>query len=543
MQALHQGRILGLRVTDDDIIRGEQKAVGDLTLGRKALAAARCSQDQTVGIFQQLAVHHDEVVGQGVDTVVQGFLAILEQLLRGERNKDGRGAGGQPPLNLNLIEAKGQAAHQPFLLLEVQTGQLAVVLLCDGAGLEDVVVQLPGIVRRVQHQEGHKEHSLVPALQVLQELLGLGTVGGKVGRDNVHVVSGTDSLFLFLDLAAVQIGDFPLDRLDGLYLVHRLDVQADDQAGFHIQKISQHTVIQLRRKNLDEADRPILLAHAELFTGAELKARRSDKVLGGQPRRSQPVPFKPERHLLIHVENTVKLCQPRLAAQRFRHDPQPLEVVENVGLDALQTRFGSLEAVSVDTEGQVLGLDKAVIALGQLVLQHGHVLGSDTVEVIPLEGNGNRTGKGFFGCRKVQKRQLKSDRTVEVVEEVTPALKDCRLVLVLRELIVDVLKLDGLGVMAVRQTANAVRPYPLIGDAVLCGLFLFVRAVGAGNGGFDLFSVGAGKFLLGNRRRLLAILIGLPVFLCGEQCHTPPCRVLPAVPARHRSCWSYTGAV
>ena len=328
-------------------------------------------------------------------------------------------------------------------------------------------------------------NSLVPALQVLQELLGLGTVGGKVGRDNVHVVSGTDSLFLFLDLAAVQIGDFPLDRLDGLYLVHRLDVQADDQAGFHIQKISQHTVIQLRRKNLDEADRPILLAHAELFTGAELKARRSDKVLGGQPRRSQPVPFKPERHLLIHVENTVKLCQPRLAAQRFRHDPQPLEVVENVGLDALQTRFGSLEAVSVDTEGQVLGLDKAVIALGQLVLQHGHVLGSDTVEVIPLEGNGNRTGKGFFGCRKVQKRQLKSDRTVEVVEEVTPALKDCHLVLVLRELIVDVLKLDGLGVMAVRQTANAVRPHPLIGDAVLCGLFLFVRAVGAGNGGLE----------------------------------------------------------
>lgn len=51
MQALHQGRILGLRVTDDDIIRGEQKAVGDLTLGRKALAAARCSQDQTVGVF------------------------------------------------------------------------------------------------------------------------------------------------------------------------------------------------------------------------------------------------------------------------------------------------------------------------------------------------------------------------------------------------------------------------------------------------------------------------------------------------------------
>ena len=87
-------------------------------------------------------------------------------------------------------------------------------------------------------------------------------------------------------------------------------------------------------------------------------------------------------------------------------------------------------------------------------MQHGHVLGTDAVEVIPLEGNRDCTGKGFFGCRKVQKRQLKSDRAVEVVEEVTPALKKCRLVLVLRELIVDVLELDGLGVMAVRQAAK-----------------------------------------------------------------------------------------
>ena len=345
MQALHQGRVLGLRVADDDIIRGEQEAVGDLTLGRKALAAARCSQDQPVGVFQQFSVHHDEVVGQGVDTVVQCFLAILEQLLRGEWHEDGRGAGGQPSLNLDLIEAQGQAAHQPFLLLEIQANQLTIMLLCNRAGLEDIVVQLPGIVRRVQHQEGHQKHSLVAGLQVLQELLGLIAVSGKVGRDNVHVVSGTDSLFLFLDLAAVQVGDFPLDRLDGLYLVHRLDVQADDQAGFHIQKISQHTVIQLRRKNLDEVDRPILLAHAELLAGAKLKRAGSDEILSGQPGRSQPLPFKPERHLLIHVENGMELCQPRFAVQGLSRHAQALEVIEDVGLDALQTRFGGLEAV------------------------------------------------------------------------------------------------------------------------------------------------------------------------------------------------------
>ena len=73
----------------------------------------------------------------------------------------------QPSLNLDLIEAQGQRGHQPFFLLEVKPCQLAVVLLRDGAGLEYIVVQLPGIVCRVQHQEGDKEHSLVPALQIL----------------------------------------------------------------------------------------------------------------------------------------------------------------------------------------------------------------------------------------------------------------------------------------------------------------------------------------------------------------------------------------
>ena len=35
------------------------------------------------------------------------------------------------------------------------------------------------------------------------------------------------------------------------------------------------------------------------------------------------------------------------------------------------------------------------------------------------------------------------NRAVKIIEEITPTLKDCRLIFVLGELIVDVLKLDG----------------------------------------------------------------------------------------------------
>lgn len=69
---------LRFRVTDDDIIIGKQKAVGNLTLGAERLTGTRRTQNQAVGVFQQLSIHHDEVVGQGIDAVVQGFLAVLE---------------------------------------------------------------------------------------------------------------------------------------------------------------------------------------------------------------------------------------------------------------------------------------------------------------------------------------------------------------------------------------------------------------------------------------------------------------------------------
>ena len=325
-------------------------------------------------------------------------------------------------------------------------------------------------------------------------------------------------------------------------------MQADNQAGFHVQEIRQHSVIQLRRENLQKRNSPVFITHTELLAGAELEAGRRDEVLGGQTGRSQPLPFKAERHLFVHVEDTVELCQSRLAVQGLGGHAQTLEVIENVGLNALQTRLGGLEAVGVDTESQVLSLDKAIVAFCQLVLQHGHVLHPDTVKIIPLERNVDGAGKGLLRGRKVQKGQLKLNGAIEVVEKIAPALKDRRLVLVLRELIVDVLELDGLCVVAACHTADTIRPHSFIGDTVLSRLLFSVRAVGTGDGGLDLLSVGTGQlfhFFLINRLRGLFVFSEQPVqpaFDCREQCHTPPCRVFPAAPERHRNCWSYTGA-
>src|SRR5699024_2611023 len=116
----------------------------------------------------------------------------------------------------------------------------------------------------------------------------------------------------------------------------------------------------------------------------------------------------------------------------------------------------------------------------------GGVLHPDAVKIIPLKGDVDGAGKGFLGRREIEERQLKSDRTVEVVEKITPALEDRRFILVLRELIVDVLELDGLCVVAVCHSTDTVRPHSFIGDTVLSRFFLFVRAVGADNGSLNL---------------------------------------------------------
>ena len=97
-----------------DIIIGKQKAVGNLTLGAERLTGTRRTQNQAVGVFQQLSVHHDEVVGQSVDAVVQGFFSVLKQFLCCERYKDSRRTGGQPSLDLDLIESQRQTAQDVY---------------------------------------------------------------------------------------------------------------------------------------------------------------------------------------------------------------------------------------------------------------------------------------------------------------------------------------------------------------------------------------------------------------------------------------------
>ena len=58
-------------------------------------------------------------------------------------------------------------------------------------------------------------------------------------------------------------------------------MQADDQAAFHVEKVRQHPVVQLRGKDLQEGNSPQRSAHAEAAALPELKARGRNEIPGG----------------------------------------------------------------------------------------------------------------------------------------------------------------------------------------------------------------------------------------------------------------------
>ena len=201
-QRFHQRIILAFRVCNDNIVRCGEEHVGDLTLCTERLTASRCSEDQAIWVFQLLPVCHNHVVRHRVQTIIEG-IALHKKLLRGEGNEDGSRSGGQCALDGNEIICQRQAAHKALLLQIVQTVQRAVELLRDTSSLKHSTIQLLLCLGRIEEKHRNKEHTLITALQIIQNLFGLAAISCKVTRNNFHIITRPHSLLLFLNFHTV----------------------------------------------------------------------------------------------------------------------------------------------------------------------------------------------------------------------------------------------------------------------------------------------------------------------------------------------------
>ena len=200
------------------------------------------------------------------------------RVMKGNENRGA--AGGHAALDLNAVAAENQARHVPGLLLKIQPFQRAVVFLHDARHGENVVLQLLAGGGRVQNKEGKQKHSFIPALQIPQEGHRVLAEGDEVGRQNVHVVACAHGFFLFLHLHFVDVADFPLDRLDGLGLVNRLDMQGNGHFGVHFQKLRKELVGKLGGQNLHIRSRaPCRAADTESAALPEVEGRGGNEIL------------------------------------------------------------------------------------------------------------------------------------------------------------------------------------------------------------------------------------------------------------------------
>ena len=306
-------------------------------------------------------------------------------------------------------------------------------------------------------------------LQLLQKSLRILAVGGQIRRYDVHIISGSHGLFLLLNLRTIELRDLVLDLLDGCRLIHRLNVHGDNLAGFHLQEILQHLVAEVGGRDLQVGHGAVQPAHLEDPARREGKAGRRNEILHRHSALYQPFPvkIKPVVVTAAHVEHGVHQVQALLAGQTLRTDAQPAEVVEKVNLHVLKPWLGLLHGISLNAEGEIFGLGQAVVALRQLTPQHGAELLTDLVEPVPFEGDADHLFEIRGIRRHIHKGQLKANRAVKEVQKAAPFLKDRRLILLLGQLIIDILKLNSFGVIVVCHAADAVREHSLKGNAVL----------------------------------------------------------------------------
>ena len=202
--------------------------------------------------------------------------------------------------------------------------------------------------------------------------------------------------------------------------------------------------------------------------------------------------------------------------------------------DMIQSRFCLLHGVGFDTEGQILGLCQTVVALRQLLFQHLTVLGSDGVERILTERNTDTLFKALRIGTHIHKGQFKVDGTIEEIQEAAPLIKDGGFIFLLCQLIVDVLELNGLSIVVVGDSADAVREHSLEGNGLLGSLRNTIVFLSSLDNSFN-FSLLFAIQVCGH------FYVSCLLFLLEKQSHLPPFRVDTDASERRNSCSSGKG--
>ena len=150
--------------------------------------------------------------------------------------------------------------------------------------------------------------------------------------------------------------------------------------------------------------------------------------------------------------------------------PQLFEVAGYVGLHTLQAGLGGGETVRRYAEGQQLRPHNAVVALGDLALQHFHILAPHFAVLVIFCGDVELV-LALGTAPMVDEGKLERKGAVKGIEKGAVAVKDGALVIGLRQLVVNILVFHALGVELIVYTADTVLENLPVRNSLLGGLW------------------------------------------------------------------------
>lgn len=127
------------------------------------------------------------------------------------------------------------------------------------------------------------------------------------------------------------------------------------------------------------------------------------------------------------------------------------------------------------------------------------------------------------------------DGTVKEVQETAPFLKNGSFVLLLRQLVVDVLKLNGFRVITITDPADAVREHPLKWDRLLCRAGNVIIPLRLFNDRVNLLFLPLCQSVRQSHSAGFCLFFSA---FQSKQYAVPPVLPTPAASVPHNNCWS-----
>ena len=177
--------------------------------------------------------------------------------------------------------------------------------------------------------------------------------------------------------------------------------------------------------------------------------------------------MKREGNRLFRIEGLIQNLQPLHSVKRICLNTQYLEVIQDICLDPLQLRPCFQNIVGFNREGDILCTHQAIVSFGKLIFQHLGIFHTDIIEVVVLRFDPDHPLKLCQVSFVIDKGQLEINRTVKIIQEIAPVLKDSAFILVLSQLVVNIVKADGLGIESILYPAYAVPSHLTVGNGFL----------------------------------------------------------------------------